>query len=77
MVHLSILSAAAVKSNWVPEFLFSILPFILVCSLLVYLLHSNQKRHQRYLDRSMCHMDSLDKKADRVIELLEEINKRK
>lgn len=64
-------------SGFLETVLFTILPFVMVCVLLVYLLHYSRKQNRKYLDRSLDHMNALEKKTDRVIQLLEEINKRK
>jgi hypothetical protein len=77
MNQLLIVAAISAKQGILPIFLYTVLPFILVCSLLVYLLHYSQKKYRKHLDRSLAHMDALEKKTDRMIELLEKIEQRK
>ena len=77
MIQLSIAAAVSAKQGFFPTFLYTVLPFLLVCALLVYLLHYSQEKYRKHLDRSLDHMDALEKKTDRMIELLEKIEQRK
>jgi flagellar biogenesis protein FliO len=53
-----------------------ILPLLLILPL-VWLLRRMASRQLRVLDRSMENMAAMEKKADRIIELFEEANKKK
>lgn len=77
MILFSMLCAAIQKSNLLSEAVFTYVPVLLVCAFLFYSVYFSQRRYQRYLDRSLGHMDALEKKSDRMIELLEELAKRK
>ena len=71
------LCAATQKSSLLSEAVFTFVPVLLVCAFLFFSVYFSQRRYQRYLDRSLGHMDALEKKTDRMIELLEELAKRK
>ena len=58
------------------ESLLGFLPLLVFLVILYFFLRRFQNKNKGYMDRAMEHMDALEKKTDRMIELLEEIKKK-
>ncbi|NJK92608.1 MAG: DUF4083 family protein [Blastochloris sp.] len=71
MKMILIAAEASKQSTWL-DIIELILPLLVFLGLLWFFL----RRHSRLIGRNMEHMDALEKKADRIIELLEEANKK-
>lgn len=70
-----ILAAAAERTS-LGESLLGLLPLLIFLAVLYLFLRKYQNKNKGYMGRAMEHMDALEKKTDRVIELLEEIKKK-
>jgi large-conductance mechanosensitive channel len=55
------------------EAIANFLPFLIIMILVVFLILRITKRNKPYLDRSISHMEHLEKQNDEIITLLKEI----
>jgi len=72
----ALILAAAEERPSLAESLLGFLPLLVFLAILYFFLRRFQNKNKGYMDRAMEHMDALEKKTDRMIELLEEIKKK-
>jgi LPXTG-motif cell wall-anchored protein len=75
MIAALILAATGERPS-LAESLLGFLPLLVFLAILYFFLRKFQNKNRGYMDRAMEHMDALEKKTDRMIELLEEIKKK-
>ncbi len=75
-MNASLILAAATERTSLGESLLGLLPLLIFLIVLYLFLRKFQNKNKGYMNRAMEHMDALEKKTDRVIELLEEIRKK-
>lgn len=74
--RLYLILAAVAERTSLGESLLGLLPLLIFLTIFYLFLRKSQNKNKGYMDRAMEHMDALEKKTDRVIELLEEIKKK-
>lgn len=75
-MNTSLLLAAATEETTLLGSLLAFLPLLLFFAFLYLLLRKFNNKNKGYMERAMRHMDELEKKTDRMIELLEKIEKK-
>ncbi len=55
------------------QFLANVLPVLLILGLLYFIFRKASRKNQPYIARSQEHMDKMEQKYDRIIELLEKL----
>ena len=68
--------AIAAERTPLGESLIGFLPLLIFLIVLYFFLRKFQNKNKGYMNRAMEHMDALEEKTDRIIELLEEIKKK-
>ena len=72
-MNIYLILAATTERPSIGESLLGFLPLLIFLAVLYLFLRKYQNKNKGYMDRAMEHMDALERKTDRVIELLEEI----
>lgn len=75
MNQILLLVQTASHETGLSEAFLGVLPFALLIGLAIIYSAKQAKRQKEYMARAMLHMETLEKKTDRMIELLEETSK--
>lgn len=69
------LIAASSKASPLSDFVLTFLPIFLFLVILFFFFRRVQHKNKSYLETARAHMAAMEQKSDRIIELLEELNR--
>lgn len=69
------LLAASTKTSSLSDLVLSLLPLFLFLLILFFYFRRIQHKNKSYMESARAHMAAMEQKSDRIVELLEELNR--